>query len=115
MLSGCNAIHLTVLTVGALTTHAVTSPTLLCSTDDSIGVNYLTERPNNQHDEAMQLIRSHCANGYVETRRVNYPGSRALYATCLRADGSPATSEPCKYNANDDVGFGQTDVTMPDG
>lgn len=113
-LYGCNAIHLGVATVAALTTHAVSSPGVLCTTKDSIGVTYLTENPNDQHDDAMQLISAHCIGGYIETRRVDYPGSRAVYATCLQAGGSPAVSEPCKYAVDDNVGFGQTDVTIPD-
>ena len=50
-----------------------------------------------------------------ETRRVDYAGSRHVYATCLQADDSPAVSEPCEYASDEDVGFGQTDVTIPDG
>ena len=114
-LSGCAAVHLAVLTAGALATHAVTAPGVLCASEDSIGVTYHTEAPNDQHDEAMQLIRQHCIDGFIETRRVNYPGSRTVYATCLQADGSPAVTEPCEYKADDVVGFGQTDVTTPDG
>lgn len=114
-LSGCNAVHLAVVTAGALATHAVTAPGILCTGEDSIGVTYHTEEPNNQHDEAMQLIRQHCVDGYIESRRVNYYGSRTVYATCLRADGSPAVTKPCEYGADQVVGFGQADVTVPDG
>ena len=113
--SGCNAIHLAVVTAGALATHAVTPPAVLCTSEDSIGVTYHTEEPNNQHDEAMQLIRQHCSGGYIETKHVRYPGSRTVYATCLQVDGSPAVSEPCEHDAYEVVGFGQTDVTIPDG
>lgn len=114
-LSGCNAVYLTAITVGALTTYGARSPGVLCSTEDSIGITYQTADPNDQHNEAMQLISAHCTSGFIETRRVDYPGSRTVYATCLQADGSPADSEPCEYDSNNDVGFGQTDVTMPDG
>lgn len=115
ILSSCAAVHLAFVAAGALATHAVTAPGVLCTNEDSIGVTYHTEKPNDQYDEAMQLIRKHCIGGYIETRRVNYPGSRTVYATCLQADGSPAVTEPCEYNADDVVGFGQTDVTNPDG
>jgi len=114
-LSGCNAIHLTLVTVGALTTHVVPSPGVLCTTEDSIGVTYLTEYPNDQHVDAVQLISAHCIHGYIETRRVDYAGSRRVHATCLQADGSPAVSEPCEFTADEDVGFGQSDVTVPHG
>jgi hypothetical protein len=118
MLSGCEALQISIIaleTAGALTTHVVTSPGVLCSTEDSIGVTYLIEEPNDQHAEAMQLISAHCINGYIETKRVDYAGSRHVYATCLQADGSPAVSEPCEYASEEDIGFGQSDVTRPDG
>ena len=72
-LSGCAAVHLAVVTAGALATYAVTAPGVLCTSEDSIGVTYHTEGPNDQHDEAMHLIRQHCIGGYIETRRVNLP------------------------------------------
>jgi len=118
MLSGCEALQFSMIageTVGALTTYVVTPPGVLCTTEDSIGVTYFTEKPNDQHVEAMQLISAHCINGYIETMRVDYAGSRHVYAKCLRADGSPAVSEPCEYASEEDVGFGQKDVTLPDG
>ena len=116
-ISGCNAVHLAVVTAGALATHTLTAPGVLCSSEDSIGVTYHTEEPNDQRDEAVQLIRQHCPGGYIETKRVRYPGSRTItvYATCLQADGSPAVTEPCEYDAYEVVGFGQTDITTPDG
>ena len=80
---------------------------VLCTTEDSIGVKYHTAEPNVQHDEAMQLITEHCVNGYVETKRVEYADSRTVYATCLRADGSPAVSQPCEFDADEQVGFGE--------
>ena len=116
-MSGCNAVHLAAVTAGALATHVVTAPGVLCTSEDSIGVTYHTEEPNDQHDEAMQLIRQHCSGGYIVTKRVRYPGSpsRTVYATCLQADGSPAVTEPCDYDPHEVVGFGQSDVTIPDG
>lgn len=80
---------------------------VLCTTEDSIGVKYHTAEPNVQHDEAMQLITEHCVGGYVETKRVEYADSRTVYATCLRADGSPAVSQPCEFDADEQVGFGE--------
>jgi hypothetical protein len=84
---------------------------VLCTTKDSIGVKYKTAEPNVQHDEAMQVITEHCVNGYVETKRVEYADSRIVYATCLRADGSPAVSQPCvdsdEQDADEQVGFGE--------
>ena len=118
MLSGCLAMQTAVVvveTAGLLATNVGTSPGVLCTTEDSIGVTYLTDEPNVQHDEAMQLISAHCISGYIETRRVDYPGSRTVYATCLQADGSPAVSEPCAYDTYEVVGFGQADVTISDG
>ena len=117
-LSGCAALQLSVIaveTLGVVSTHVVTAPGVLCTSEASIGVTYHTEEPNDQYDEAMQLIRQHCIGGYIETKRVDYPGSRTVYATCLQADGSPAVSEPCEYDADEHVGFGQMDVTIPDG
>ena len=77
---------------------------VICTTEDSIGVKYRTA-PNDQHDGAMQAITEHCVNGYVETKRVEYADSRTVYATCLRADGSPAVSQPCESDADEKVGF----------
>ena len=116
-MSGCNAVHLAVVTAGALATHTVTAPGVLCTGEDSIGVTYHTEKPNDQHEEAMQLIRRYCIDGFIETKRVRYPGSRTVtvYATCLQADGSTAVTEPCEYDAYEVVGFGQMDETIPDG
>lgn len=114
-MSGCSAVYLAVVTAGALATHVVTAPGVICTSEDSIGVTYHTEEPNDQRDEAMQLIRQHCMGGYIETKGVDYHGSRTVYATCLQVDGSPGTTAPCEYNADDVVGFGQTDVTMADG
>jgi len=82
-------------------------PKVLCTTEDSIGVKYHTAEPNVQHDEAMQLITEHCVGGYVETKRVEYADSRIVYATCLRADGSPAVLQPCEFDADEQVGFGE--------
>ena len=80
---------------------------VLCTTEDSIGVKYHTAEPNVQHDEAMQVITEHCGGGYVETKRVEYADSRIVYASCLRADGSPAVSQPCEFDADEQVGFGE--------
>ena len=118
MLSGCETLQFSMIaleTAGALATHAVTAPGVLCTGEDSIGVTYHTEEPNDQHDEAVQLIRQHCINEYIETKRVYYPGSRTVYATCLQADGAPAVTEPCEYDAYEVFGFGQMDETIPDG
>ena len=90
---------------------------VLCTTEDSIGVKYHTAEPNDQHDEVMQFITEHCGGGYVETKRVEYADSRIVYATCLRADGNPPVSQTCKYVAPEPnpTGFGQEDITIPDG
>ena len=85
-------------------------PKVLCTTEDSIGVKY---QPNDQNDEAMQLITEHCVGGYVETKRVEYAVSRSVYATCLQADGSPAVSQPCEFDADEQVGFSE-EVLTPD-
>ena len=76
---------------------------VLCTTEDSIGVKYHTAKPNDQHDEVMQFITEHCCGGYVETKRVEYADSRIVYATCLRADGSPAVSQPCEFDADEQI------------
>lgn len=89
-------------------------PRVLCSTEDSIGVIY--QELNTRQDEAMQLISEHCAGEYVEVKRVNdffYWGS--VYAICLNVDGSPAVSQPCEYDPDEHVGFGQEDIATPDG
>ena len=104
LLSGCFVAQV-VLLVGSLPGPSL--PKVLCTTEDSIGVKYHTAEPNVQHDEAMQLITEHCVGGYVETKRVEYADSRTVYATCLRADGSPAVSQPCEFDADEQVGFGE--------
>ena len=110
LLSGCLVANVLLL-VGSLPTGSGDYSSLsgvLCTTEDSIGVKY---QPNVQHDEAMQVITEHCGGGYVETKRVEYADSRIVYATCLRADGSPAVSQPCvdpdEQDADEQVGFGE--------
>ena len=80
---------------------------VLCTTEDSIGVKYHTAKPNDQHDEVMQVITEHCGGGYVETKRVEYADSRIVYVSCFRADGSLAVSQPCEFDADEQVGFGE--------
>ena len=107
LLSGCLVADIAFL-VGSLPTGSGDISSLsgvLCTTEDSIGVKYHTVEPNVQHDEAMQVIAEHCVNGYVETKRVEYADSLTVYATCLRADGSPAVSQPCESDADEKVGF----------
>ena len=107
LLSGCFAadVGILILSLGVPGGGDVSSlPKVLCTTEDSIGVKY---QPNVQHDEAMQVITEHCGGGYVETKRVEHAGSRIVYATCLRADGSPAVSRPCESEADEQVGFGE--------
>jgi hypothetical protein len=110
LLSGCFAADVALLILSLpVPGNGDTSslPDALCTTEDSIGVKYLTVEPNVQHDEAMQVITEHCGGGYVETKRVEYADSRIVYATCLRADGSPAVSQPCEFDADEQVGFGE--------
>ena len=111
LLSGCFAAQVALLVVslpGPGSGDISSLPKVLCTTEDSIGVKYHTAEPNVQHDEAMQLITEHCVGGYVETKRVEYADSRTVYATCLRADGSPAVSQPCEYVGDDEqVGFSE--------
>jgi hypothetical protein len=117
LLSGCFAAQVALfdtpfLTLGSLQVlpgsgYNQSLSGVLCTTEDSIGVKYHTA-PNNQHDGAMQAITEHCVDGYVETKRVEYADSRTVYATCLRADGSPAVSQPCEYVGDDEqVGFSE--------
>lgn len=110
LLSGCFAAQVVGLLVslpGGSRSDSSSLSGVLCTTEDSIGVKYHTAEPNVQHDEAMQVIAEHCVNGYVETRRVEYADSRAVYATCLRADGSPNVSQPCEFDAEELVGFSE--------
>jgi hypothetical protein len=112
LLSGCFAAQVALfdtpfLTLGSLQVlpgsgYNQSLSGVLCTTEDSIGVKY---QPNVQHDEAMQVVTEHCGGGYVETKRVEYADSRIVYATCLRADGSPAVSQPCESDADEQVGF----------
>jgi hypothetical protein len=96
------------------------SPKVLCAIEDSIGVGYYFEvnsdNEASQHNEPLQLISEHCTGEYIEAKRVNLGGIwRGIYAICLQADGSPSVSQPCEYDTTDEnVGFGQTDVTIPD-
>ena len=105
LLSGCLVADIALL-IGSLPKDSDDISSLsgvLCTTEDSIGVKYHTAEPNVQHDEAMQFIAEHCVNGYVETKRVEYADSRIVYATCLRADGSPAVSQPCMDSDEQDA------------
>jgi hypothetical protein len=118
LLSGCFAAQAALLVVslpGPGSGDISSLSGVLCTTEDSIGVKYHTAEPNVQHDEAMQLITEHCVGGYVETKRVEYVGSRTVYATCLQADGSLAVTQPCEFDADEQVGFGESDVSIPDG
>ena len=108
LLSGCFAAQVALLVVSLPVPGSgdISSlPGVLCTTKDSIGVKYHTAEPNVQHDEAMQFIREHCVGGFVETKRVEYADSRIVYASCLQADGSPAVSQPCESDADEQVGF----------
>ena len=110
LLSGCFAAQVALLVVslpGPGGGDISSLSGVLCTTEDSIGVKYHTAEPNVQHDEAMQLITEHCVGGYVETKRVEYADSCTVYATCLQADGSPAVSQPCEFDADEQVGFGE--------
>ena len=111
-LSGCGAIGGAALSGalmgGSLGSLSHYSPQILCTTEDSIGVSYHRDAWNSQHNGAMQLITEHCVGEYVETKRVDSFMGRAVYATCLQADGSPAVSQPCEYNAEEVIGFGQS-------
>lgn len=110
MLSGCVAAQVALLVVslpGSSSGDISSLSGVLCTNEDSIGVKYHTAEPNDQHDEAMRLITEHCVGGYVETKRVEYADSHTVYATCLEADGSPAVSQPCEFDADEQVGFGE--------
>jgi len=111
LLSGCLAADVAFLVLNLPVSGYRDNSSLsgvLCTTEDSIGVKYHTAEPNVQHDEAMQVITEHCVNGWVETKRVEYVDSRDVYATCLRADGSPAISQPCEFvDADEQVGFSE--------
>ena len=127
LLSGCGVFGLggAVLTsTGPGVGELWSPPRVLCTTEDSIGVSYSTLWSDARHDEAAQLISNHCGGGYIETDRADFAGSHVIYATCLQADGSPAVSQPCEHvvdsqpiedDADEHVGFGQEDVTIPDG
>ena len=103
--------------IGALPLNTTSHPKILCTDEHSIGVSYQTEDSNNRHDEAMQLISEHCVRGYIEVNREPYYASSVnVYAMCLQGDGSPSDSQPCEYDkADENVGFGTTDPTIPDG
>ena len=110
LLSGCFAAEVALLVVSLpvpVSGDISSLSKVLCTTEDSIGVKYHTAEPNVQHDEAMQLITEHCVGGYVETKREEYAGYRTVYATCLQADGSPTVSQPCEFDADEPVGFGE--------
>lgn len=115
-LSGCLAadvVNLLVSLPGPGSGDISSLPKVLCTTEDGIEVKYHTAEPNVQHDEAMQLITEHCVDGYIETKRVEYADSRIIYATCLRADGSPAVSQPCESDADEQAGFSE-EILTPD-
>jgi len=90
-------------------------PKILCTTENSIAVSYYRLGPDAQHDEAMQLISEHCDGGYIETKRLDNISWRTVYAMCLQTDDSPADSQPCEYDADEHVGFGEKDIATPDG
>ena len=111
LLSGCGAIGGAALSGalmgGSLGSLSHNSPQIFCTTEDSIGVSYHRDALNSQHNGAMQLITEHCVGEYVETKRVDHFMGHTVYATCLQADGSPAVSQPCEFDADEQVGFGE--------
>jgi hypothetical protein len=125
-LSGCAMFSVMdgvfmVASLGALPQYTKSSPKVLCANEDSIGVGYYfwvnSDNEASQLNESLQLISEHCAGEYIEAKQVNRGGNwRGIYAICLQADGSPSVSQPCEYDtANENVGFGKTDPTIPDG
>jgi hypothetical protein len=122
-LSGCGGFGgaaLTGLMMGSWGNYTPPAPRVLCTTEDSIGVNYHFNRAEaesySRHDQAMQLISEHCVRGYIEVNRTDSSTSVNVYAMCLQVDGSPSDSQPCEYDiADENVGFGKTDPAIPDG
>ena len=122
LLSGCFAAEVALLAV----TFAPVIPApgggyqslkIHCTAEDSIGLRYANVGDDTQHEEAMQLISEHCVDGNIETYRNDTASISWVFAACLQADGNPPVSQTCKYVGPEPnpTGFGQEDITIPDG
>ena len=115
LLSGCGAIGSAALS-GALMGAAWAPdrpplpPEILCTAEDSIGLQYANAEGDTQHEEAMQLISEHCVDGNIETYRKDTISMSYVFAACLQADGSPPVLQTCKYVAPDPspIGFSES-------
>lgn len=108
------------LPIGGVPRDTMSPPKILCANEASIGVGYYfevyTDNEVIQRNESMRLISEHCSRKFIESKRVSLEGNwHGIFAICLQADGSPSASQPCEYDPAETVGFGQSDVTIPDG
>ena len=121
LLFGCLAAELALLAVNAASVipapGGYQSLKILCTAEDSIGLRYANTGDDTQHEEAMQLISEHCVDGNIETYRKDTTRLSFVFAVCLQADGYPPVLQTCKYVAPEPnpTGFGQEDITIPDG
>ena len=120
LLSGCFAAQVALLVVSlpCPSSGGCDQPLkILCTAEDSIGLRYANTGDDTQHEEAMQLISEHCINGNIETYRKDTTSLSFVFAACLQADGYPPVLQTCKYVAPEPnpTGFGQEDITIPDG
>ena len=122
LLSGCSAAEVVLLAV--MDAPGIPAPgggyqslKIHCTAEDSIGLRYANVGDDTQHEEAMQLISEHCVDGNIETYRNDTASLSFVFAACLQADGNPPVSQTCKYVGPEPnpTGFGQEEVTIPDG
>jgi len=116
LLGGCGAI------AGAMVTSAMTGAAagsvfyappaparVMCSTPDSITVEYYTD-----HDAALALVAEHREETYTVTQNAERGVWHAVDARCNRADSAAPAEPPCVYRFTDPAGFGEGGVAAPE-
>jgi len=109
LLGGCGAI------AGAMVGSAMTGATagsafaappapagVLCSTPNSITVEYYTD-----YDVALALVAEHCEGGYTVTQNAQRGVWHAVDAHCNLADSAVPAEPHCEYRFNEPAGFGE--------
>jgi hypothetical protein len=92
---------------------AATSPSVLCSTPDSITVGYFGIDPDGEREAALRLVADHCGGAYTETQTVDRGAWHAVDARCSQPDGSAEPIPPCAYDPTEPVGFSESGQPVP--
>jgi len=115
LLGGCGAIAGSMaasVVTGAMAGSALpassASAGVLCSTADSITVEYYAD-----YDAALTLVAEHCEGDYSVTQNAQRGAWHALDARCEGADSAVPAEPPCEYRFTEPTGFGQGDITAP--